>query len=50
MRRHKPQTWNKTSKLNELIIDREEVLKVNPVLLPPDAEFIGRTPSANTCP
>jgi hypothetical protein len=38
-RRHKPQTWKKTSKLSELTIDREEVLKVPPTLLPPDAEF-----------
>lgn len=38
-RRHKPQTWHKTSKLNELTIDRDEVLKVNPAVLPPDAEF-----------
>lgn len=38
-RRHKPQTWTKSSKLGELIVDREEVLKVVPSLLPPDAEF-----------
>lgn len=38
-RRHKPQTWKKTSKLSELTIDRDEVLKVAPTLLPPDAEF-----------
>ena len=38
-RRHKPQTWKKTSKLNQLIIDREELLKVDPMRLPPDAEF-----------
>ena len=38
-RRHKPQAWKKTSKLSELTIDRDEVLKVNPALLPPDAEF-----------
>ncbi len=38
-RRHKSQAWKKTSKLSELTIDRDEVLKVNPTLLPPDAEF-----------
>jgi len=38
-RRHKPQMWKKTSKLDELTIDRDEVLHVNPALLPPDAEF-----------
>jgi hypothetical protein len=38
-RRHKPQTWKKTSKLSALTIDRDEVLKVDPAVLPPDAEF-----------
>jgi len=43
-RRHKPRTWKKTSKLSELTIDREAVLKVNPALLPPDAEFKAYVP------
>jgi len=37
-RRHKPQTWKKTSQLDALSISREEVLKVDPARLPPDAE------------
>lgn len=38
-RRHKPKTWQKTSKLSELTVNRDEVLKVPPTLLPRDAEF-----------
>ena len=42
--RHKPQTWTKTSKLSRLRITRQEVLKVDPACLPPDAQFKGHVP------
>lgn len=39
--RHKPKGRKKVSKRNEIKLDREEVVKVDPVQLPPDAEFKG---------
>lgn len=42
--RHRPKAWTKGHKLEQITIDREEVLRVNPALLPPDAEFKGYEP------
>jgi len=39
--RHQPQTWHKSSKQGRIAIDREETLKLDPALLPPDAERKG---------
>jgi len=42
--RHKPQEWKKSRKVDRIQIDREQVLPVDPTVLPPDAEFKGREP------
>lgn len=42
--RHRPKAWTKGHKLEQITIDREEVLRVNPAILPPDAEFKGYEP------
>lgn len=39
--RHKPKGRQKVSKVSQIKIDREEVVKVDPAQLPPDAEFKG---------
>jgi hypothetical protein len=39
--RKKPRARHKSSKKAEIKVDREEVLKVNPEVLPPDAKFKG---------
>lgn len=39
--RHEPREWHKGSKRATLRIDRAEVCRVDPALLPPDAEFKG---------
>ena len=39
--RHKPKEHKKASKVAQIKIDREEVVRVNPAQLPPDAEFKG---------
>jgi regulator of replication initiation timing len=39
--RRKPQEWHKGRKLDQIQIDREEVLTVDPTQLPADAEFKG---------
>lgn len=39
--RRQPKTWTKQSKKDTLRIDREEVLAVDPAVLPPDAQFKG---------
>jgi hypothetical protein len=39
--RHTPQAWTKTKKTETLRIDREQVLPVDPAVLPPDAQFKG---------
>jgi hypothetical protein len=39
--RRKPQTWRKSSKVERIEVNREEVLKVDPARLPADAEFKG---------
>jgi len=39
--RHKPKNRKKASKVAKIKIDREEVVRVDPVQLPPDAEFKG---------
>lgn len=39
--RREPRTWTKGKKRDTLRIDREEVLAVDPAVLPPDAEFKG---------
>ena len=42
--RHQPRGWQKTRKLSQLHIDRDEVLTLDPARLPPDAEFKGHEP------
>ncbi|MBI5034702.1 MAG: transposase [Chloroflexi bacterium] len=42
--RHKPQEWKKRSKVDQIQIDREQVLPIDPLVLPPDAEFKGHDP------
>ena len=42
--RHKPQARQKSSKVDQIRIDREEVLRVERARLPPDAEFKGYEP------
>ena len=42
--RHEPKEWQKSSKLDQIPIDREEVLKLDPASLPPDSEFKGYEP------
>ncbi|MFZ5902827.1 MAG: hypothetical protein ACOYZ8_04675, partial [Chloroflexota bacterium] len=39
--RHKPQEWKKGSKVDQIHVDREQVVSLNPAVLPPDAEFKG---------
>lgn len=39
--RSKPQEWNKSSKVDKIKIDREQVLEVDKLKLPPDAQFKG---------
>jgi len=39
--RKKPEAWHKRSKVDQIKIDREQVLEVDRALLPPDAEFKG---------
>jgi hypothetical protein len=39
--RHVPQAWTKAAKRPTLPIDREQVLEIDPALLPADAEFKG---------
>ena len=40
--RHQPSAWKKSSKVDEIHIDREQIVPIEPSLLPPDAEFKGR--------
>jgi hypothetical protein len=42
--RHQPKAHPKGKKLDQIRIDREEVLTVDPTRLPPDAEFKGHEP------
>jgi len=42
--RHTPQAWTKGRKLDQIPIDREQVLTLDPASLPPDAEFKGYEP------
>jgi len=42
--RHQPQARKKSSKVDQITIDREEVLRVERASLPPDAEFKGLEP------
>jgi hypothetical protein len=42
--RRTPQRWTKAPKLPFVRIDREQVLPIDPALLPPDAEFKGYEP------
>lgn len=42
--RHKPQEWKKSSKVDQIHIDREQVVPIDPLVLPPDAEFKGQEP------
>lgn len=42
--RHRPKAWKKGSKVERIQINREEVVRVDPVLLPLDAEFKGYEP------
>ena len=39
--RHRPKAWKKGSKIQQIRIDREQVLRVDPGILPPDAAFKG---------
>ena len=42
--RHKPQEWKKSSKVDQIHIGREQVVPIDPAVLPPDAEFKGHAP------
>lgn len=42
--RRKPQAWKKSSKVDQIHVDREQVRPIDPTLLPPDAEFKGHEP------
>jgi hypothetical protein len=42
--RREPKPHHKRPKLTRIVIDREELLRVDPALLPPDAEFKGYQP------
>jgi len=42
--RHKSQEWKKSSKVDQIHIDREQVVLIDPAVLPPDAEFKGHEP------
>jgi len=39
--RHQPKTWHKSAKRDQVKVDREVTVKVDPAILPPDAEFKG---------
>ena len=39
--RRTPKEWTKTSKIATVLVDREQVLRVDPAVLPADAEFKG---------
>ena len=39
--RHTPKPWSKGRKIALLLVEREEICRVDPTLLPPDAEFKG---------
>jgi len=39
--RRKPHAWKKGNKVDQIHIDREQVVALNPTVLPPDAEFKG---------
>ena len=39
--RRQPRSWKKGNKVQQVQIDREQVLPVDPAVLPPDAEFKG---------
>src|SRR3954449_11148288 len=39
--RHKPKTWSKDRKTDRIVIDREQVVQVDPTRLPSDAVFKG---------
>ena len=39
--RRKPRSWKKGTKVPQIQIDREQVLRVDPAILPPDAAFKG---------
>jgi hypothetical protein len=42
--RREPKDWQKNSKLDKILIDREEILKLDPTSLPQDSEFKGYEP------
>ncbi|MBI4674109.1 MAG: transposase [Chloroflexi bacterium] len=42
--RRKPQEWKKGSKVDQIHVDREQVIPIDPAVLPPDAEFKGHEP------
>lgn len=42
--RHTPKAWAKARKLDQITIDREQVVTVDRAMLPPDAEFKGYEP------
>jgi hypothetical protein len=42
--RREPKDWQKSSKLDQIPIDREEVLKLDRASLPPDSQFKGYEP------
>lgn len=42
--RHRPQEWKKRRKVDQIHIDREQVLPIDPQVLPVDAEFKGHDP------
>jgi hypothetical protein len=39
--RRQPRSWKKGNKVQQVQIDREQVLEVDPAVLPPDARFKG---------
>ena len=39
--RHEPKPWSKSCKMDRIVIDRDEVIAVDPERLPPDAVFKG---------
>src|SRR3990172_8592447 len=42
--RHKPQAWKKSSKVDQIHVDRDQVVPIDPVVLPPDGAFKGHEP------
>lgn len=42
--RHQPQEWKKSSKVDQIHIDHDQVVPIDPAVLPPDAEFKGHDP------